>query len=370
LVVSGLGLDLAIWDFDGESRLHFRVPVALVVVSAVGVVAALLNRQRRPWLAFWVTLTYSVVWGALLQAYQPFVGLLIILYHLGRNFSFRSEARAVTLVAIPWVINTYNAAEASGPSLPALIVTGAIWLAIGAITWLAGQAGYRSEKIFKLQAAKQAAESALALQQERLDLAREVHDIVAYSISAVMFQAAGARAVAGDADPRIRQVLGAIELTSTQAMRELRSLLALLLPGAVNSRPDGIATLDDLDLLLETTRRCGVSVRLVQDGDRTLLGSNVEHTAYRVLQESLANAMRHAGHGSEAKVKLEWGPTDLRLTVLTKAGAPRNAPHSWNSSGLGLEGLRERVAGVGGHFDAGPCGEGDFLVAADLPYRP
>lgn len=367
LVVAALVLDLLIWGFDGRTRAGFTVPDGVVVGSAIAAFAVLLVRHRRPWVAFLCLWSYTVLWGALLPTYQPFTGLLIALYHLARHPQQRTARQPLLLLVVPWVINTYNAVVATGVRPLDTAVTAAIWCAMAAGVWLAGRAGHRTQHIFELERANQAAEAALALQQQQLRLARELHDIIAHSVNAVMFQAAGARAIGNSLSPQLQHSLHAIESSSTQAMRELRRLLGLLQPEAKADAVEAVASLNDLDQLLDTTRACGIDIRVTVEGRPTPLDPSVDHTAYRVLQEALANTMKHGGRGARADVDLQWSTDRLRITVRDQPGldAPRSTPGT-TSTGYGLRGLRQRVTGIGGQLNTGPAG-GGFLVIADLP---
>lgn len=369
LVGAALILDLLIWGFDGRSRLGITISPLVVMASAVPVFVALLSRRRRPWAAFLVVWLYSVCWGGLLPTYQPFIGLLVAVYHFARHHAAGVARGPLPLLAVPWGIDTYNAVVARGPTPTVLVVTAAIWSAIAATVWLVGRAGHRTQYGYELRTATQAAAAEAALEQQRLQLARELHDIVAHSISAVMFQAAGAQAAAQQLDPDLRAALNAIETSSTQAMRELRRLLGLMHPEAETTGSiEATASLDDLAPLLDTTRACSVTVRLREEGTPSPLDPSVDHTAYRVLQEGLANTMRHGGRGAEADIQLSWLPRTLRITVGSRTGPIADPPASSGGTGLGLglSGLRQRVTGVGGRFDARPQ-PGGFLIHAVLP---
>ena len=366
-VGAAMVLDLLIWGGNGHTRLGFTVPAWVVVGSAVVAFSFLIVRRQHPWAAFVSLWIYSLMWGALLPTYSPFTGLLVVLYNFARRSELRVARRALVPLIVPWAINTYDAVVATGVKLSSVVVTAAIWCAIAATVWLAGRAAYRTQRIFELQTAKQAAEASLALQEQQLRLARELHDIVAHSLSAVMFQAAGARAAASTLDPQTDGALQAIETSATQATRELRRLLGLLHPEADATMVEAVASLHDLDQLLDTTRSCAVDVRFSEEGQRTRLDPSVDHTAYRVLQECLSNAMKHGGEGTEADVHLAWYSTTLRITVRTRNGrGPGRAVSASSQSGHGLNGLRQRMVGIGGRLDASRTPEG-FLVIADLP---
>ena len=119
--------------------------------------------------------------------------------------------------------------------------------------------------------------------------------------------------------------------------------------------------------MLDTTRASGVAVHLIEDGPPTQLDPSVEHTAYWIIQEGPANTLKHGGLGAEADIHLEWQPNDLRITTRSRAGLiGLDRVNGEPESGHGLDGLRQRVARVGGTLDIRP-GSNDFLLVAVLP---
>lgn len=366
-VVAGAAvLDVLIWGFDGQSRFVFMVPVPVVLTTTVGAFAVLLVRRNHPWIAFLSAWAYSVFWALLLLTYQPFTGLLISVYQFARHTNVRWGRHPLWLLLVPWMLDTYNAVVAIGTHASAVAVTAALWFALAAAVWLIGRGGWRTQRIYELEAANQTADHDLALQQQQMRFARELHDIVAHSISAVMFQAAGARAIAANRDPQLDEILKSIETASTRAMRELRRLLGLLHPEDDHDLVNAVASLDDLDDLIKTTRACSVNVRLSEEGQRIPLDPSVDHIAYRVLQESLTNTMKHGGPGAEVDLHLLWQRNQLRITARSHTGRGASRPNPEGPGGYGLRGLNQRVAGVGGHVEAGPLTDG-YLVVARLP---
>jgi signal transduction histidine kinase len=211
-------------------------------------------------------------------------------------------------------------------------------------------------------------EARRAVASERARIARELHDVVAHHVSMMVVQAeAGPLAV--ERDPaRAAGAFAAIAATGRQALVELRRLLGVL-------RGDGQAAslapqpgLDQVPSLVEQVARAGLEVELVVEGEKTPLPAGVELSAYRIVQEALTNAVRHAGPG-RARVLVRYGERDLELTVRDEGGgggaAPAGGPPS--RSGQGLVGMRERVSLFGGELHAGPGPDGGFTVAARLP---
>ena len=226
---------------------------------------------------------------------------------------------------------------------------------------------------------------------ERARIAREFHDIVSHNLSVVALRAGVARALVDQDPEHARNTLHELEQTSRSALQEMRHLLSALredpvaLPaegGAPGEREEAerqpAPRLDRVDALLDTVQGTGVVWRLDRRGTVRELGSGVEMTAYRVVQEAVTNILKHAGAGY-ARVLLDYGVAALRVEVTNHAAGPGPQPTSQlaniavrdrilPASGHGLVGLRERVALLGGTLAAHPV-PGGFHLAAVLPFR-
>ncbi|MBB6555240.1 sensor histidine kinase [Nonomuraea rubra] len=193
--------------------------------------------------------------------------------------------------------------------------------------------------------------------EERLTMAQELHDVLAHNISLIHVQASTALHLI-DANPeQARSALATIKTASKEVLGEMRSVLNVLREGAPRSPTAG---LDRLDELIE---RSGVDVTLKRVGSRPL-PPQVERAAYRIVQESLTNAARHAP-GAAVSVRLEYGEQELALRV-TDSGSGTPGALSESGSGNGIPGMRERASALGGTLVAGPSGTG-FEVEARLP---
>jgi signal transduction histidine kinase len=217
--------------------------------------------------------------------------------------------------------------------------------------------------------AHQAAE---AVRTERLRLARELHDIVAHAVSAIILQAAGARTLVTTEDGRVRQAFTVIESAGVQAMNELHRLLGLLRTvdpdqTAGTDFDDLQPGLEDLPALVDFSRASGLDINLVVEGRRARLDRSVDLAAYRVVQEALTNATKHGGRTVHVHVHYVLPEQQVSIEVrnLRESSQPATTVDSL-SSGHGLIGLAERVSLVGGRLRAGPVGDG-FLVRAELP---
>ena len=212
-----------------------------------------------------------------------------------------------------------------------------------------------------------------AVVDERLRIARELHDIVAHSMGVVVVQAMVADAVLTDDPAQARRAVAAIRDTGRSTLDELRGLL-----GVLRSKDDGTTPLPglaDLEALIDQMTRSGLRVAMEVRGRRGAVPQTVDLAAYRVVQESLTNALRHAA-GSAVRVEVEYRPDSVAVRVTddggtsSAAGVPggaRPSPVVPAGTGSGLAGMAERVALFGGTFSAEPRAGGGFEVTAHLP---
>ena len=209
---------------------------------------------------------------------------------------------------------------------------------------------------------EQAERERAAVAGERRRIARELHDIVAHRVSTMVIQAESGIATA-DEPGRSAESFAAIAGSGRQALGELRGLLGLLRDddeaAAVAPQP-GLARLDEL---VEQARRAGLPVQVRVSGDLDALPPGVDLAAYRVVQEALTNALRHARTPASVEVRREGGAVEV---LVRNALPPGGTPAHTDGAGHGLAGMRERVRFHRGAFSAGPEG-GDFVVRASLP---
>ncbi len=334
---------------------------AFVLVSAQAV--ALLWRRRYP-------VPISLLSGALATVYGlsylpdpavPYAGL-VGLYSVAAYASQRWAWIAAGLAAVS--IGVAMAVDASAD-----VQDVAVNYLLFAAAWLLGdgtrtrreRAGELEERAVQAERTR-AAEAERAVVEERNRIAREMHDVVAHHVSLMVVQAeAGPVAVDRNPEQAVR-AFDSISATGKQAMAEMRRLLGVL-------REDGSAQrtprpgLDRLPELVEGVRAAGLSVDLQIDGDPRPLPPSVDLSAYRLLQEALTNASRHAGP-AQVQVRVTYAPDALHLDVvddgLGSAGTPGPGGH-------GLVAMRERVALVGGTLEVGPLDGGGWAVSARMP---
>lgn len=210
-------------------------------------------------------------------------------------------------------------------------------------------------------------ERELAASDERGRIAREMHDIVAHSLSVIITQSDGAR-YASEKDPEIaRETLATISETGRKSLREMRRLLGVL-RGDEQASTRPLPTLEDIPELLEATRTAGLDVSYeVQGTPRRDLPPGAELTGYRAVQEALTNTIKHAGPAARADVRLLWTSSGLELEV-TDDGRGAGATEDNVGAQQGLVGMAERVALYDGRISTGPRPHGGFSASIFIPY--
>lgn len=350
-----------------------REPDALAY-ALVAVYSALpILRRMTPAVALLGGLGVGFAYAA---AQYPVALTPIVLLSLYTVAAVLPPRRARLLLAVAVVMGTLGATLSPGPTdagVPALIVS----------AWLLGNyVGSRRNYTVELEAKNQQLEQARleltdrAVTEERLRIARELHDVVAHTMSVVAVQAGTGRMVADDDPAAARQALATIETTARSALAEMRRMLGILRGSDLTER--GTLTpspgLGDLDALVADVVRSGVTVEVRVEGHRTDVPAGIDLAAYRIVQEALTNVIKHAGR-VRATVLVRY--TDDAVTVEVDdegaaATGSRATPVSQavsTAAGQGLVGMRERVAMYHGDLHVGPGPAGGFHVAARLPFE-
>jgi signal transduction histidine kinase len=230
-------------------------------------------------------------------------------------------------------------------------------LLLGVSVWALAEAARN-----RIEAAHEAARRGVTEEQARI--ARELHDVIAHGVSVMVVQAAAAGDVFDHRPDQARAAIDAVEHTGREVLGELRRLLAAVRPEVDDgppAPPPGLAQLDDL---AEQLRAAGLDVVIRRDGRPVPLPAGVDLSAYRIVQEALTNTLRHA-HATVAEVTLRYRPDAVEIEVVDDGRAANRVVDA--RPGLGLIGMRERTAVLGGTFAAGPTAHGSFRVTARLP---
>jgi signal transduction histidine kinase len=335
---------------------------AALIAAAMS--ALLLVRRRRPVGAAVALLALGVLESALVADLDDLVAsffpLLVLAYGGGAYAEPRAARAALTLLLTAVVaVGAIDDAGLSNVAFPAVIVT---------LCWLGGRnvrtrtrlAAELHEAAARLTEQREA-EAREAVAEERRRIAREMHDVVAHGISVMVVQAAGARQILPRDPARAEEAAARIARAGRDALAEME-----LLVGALETLPEcGPApALDALPALLERARHAGLTVTLRVEGTPRALPQGAEQAAYRVVQEGLTNAIKHAA-GAPCDVVVGWGERALELRVSDR-GRGGAAPRL-EGAGHGLLGMGERVRLYGGELQAGPRTGGGFEVVARIP---
>jgi signal transduction histidine kinase len=342
-----------------------RRPV--VAVLALGWSLPFLARGRYP---FWAAIAVCTALIALAFAAglstnnltMPFVAAVMASVAFGL-ISERRRAIAgwSAVIAAAAVVDYQTTAAFSDFFWTTLILT---------LAWFFGIAlGTRTEQTRELQLRVEAVErdraraAERATAEERSRIARELHDVVAHSVSVMVVQASGVRRLLKDDQEREREALVSVEQIGRQALTEMRRMLGVMRTG--EDQPAALAPqpgLQHLDRLIAQVEEAGLPVTLHIEGERPDLSPGVDLSAYRIVQEGLTNALKHA-KGAHADVVIRYVDGLVQLEIADDGiGSPNGTP-----GGHGLVGMRERVAVYGGTLEAGPRDGGGFVLRAELP---
>jgi signal transduction histidine kinase len=341
-----------------------RVLTAVVVVPLLTLPFAV--RRRMPLISAALVLgmvaVESVIWGGA-EATTLFLALVIAVYSAAANANRRWLVLVSGLVAGSIHLVTDPHAHVASD----LVWSGGILV----LAWLFGLAVHgRQSELHSLatETVRLAADRELhaieAVAEERLRVARELHDVVAHAVSVVVVQSQAAQSLIGRDDERARTSLVAIEDTARTALVEMRRLLGMLRDdeARVLAPQPGLTRLPDL---IAGVREAGLAVLLEVDGDPVALAPGVDLSAYRIVQEGLTNTLKHS-EASSARVRVQYELQRIRLTV-EDDGPTTTRPTATASGGRGLAGMRERVALYGGRVESGPRAAGGWRLQASLP---
>jgi signal transduction histidine kinase len=361
-VASLLSSDIAAID----ARLEPGDPLSVTATSVAGL--SLVWRRSRPVASFGVFVSSCLV-VALTDHYIGLLSVLLLfsLYSLAAHGRRRDAVGGLAACLLCFV----GLAVLDVPDLGTIDLLQACALLVAA--WALGDAirSRRTQQQERLRTAEQAAATAReqlarAVVEERLRIARDLHDVVAHSMSLIAVQAGvGGHVIRSDVDAAER-ALEVIAETSRTALRQTRSMLGLLRAGDADEAAPPAHTLRDLTALVEGVRRAGIDVALTVDGPARALDGDVELTAYRIVQESLTNVLRHSG-ARRAAVRLTYVEDGLAVEVSDSGGPGPRPAQDHAVSGHGLVGLRERTRLLGGAFAYEAVDGAGFRVTAHLP---
>ena len=364
---------IGLFTLEVEAGSSRREGDALGVLLSLGIWTMVALRRRRPVLTLWVTVALTVAFW-MLQYVEGVTGLgvLLMVYtlavHVDRPASLRiGIAVGVILIGAMATGLVFDAEDLP----PVAVLANTI---VFATAWTIGdsvrnRSAYLAEVEARADRAEREQEIAAqqAVQEERVRIARELHDVVAHSVSVMVVQAGAGRRVLDRNPEQAAEALAVVESTGRNALDELRRLLGVL------RHEDGVPTIvpqptaGDLSALVEQWRDAGMDVELDAEDEPPELPAGVGLTVYRIVQEALTNVMKHAGPAS-AHVTVRYDDdVHIEVTDDGRGGRPHDADVP--SSGQGLIGMRERVELFGGTLAIGPRPGGGYRVRATIPVR-
>jgi signal transduction histidine kinase len=377
-------------DVDGTGIARLRLSMAVLAAAAAVLVAGQkhLLTQPGPGLALVLAgvLPFAVVagWPQLLQPGWPLAAALLVAAGSATGLLFYRAAdgdgAVLFFIALAAWVGGAARPQVSVPAgvlvvvlpLAASTLGGSrtpVTAAIGAgFAWVAGTAVRAQARTAAQLATAQAAAARNQIAAERQQLAREFHDLVGHTLSVTMLHMSAVRLSLEDGEAgEALESLDQAQRAGREAMREMRQTVTLLgsLPG--DGPPAALPQVRDLPELTAGYTAAGLKVDLVIDADLSAIPGDVGLAAYRIAQESLSNAARHAP-GSTARVQVRATPTELQLEVINDISSPSAALPAWRGGGHGIAGMTQRARLAGGAFSAGPDG-GQWRVEAVLPLR-
>ncbi|BAS13545.1 sensor histidine kinase YxjM [Arthrobacter sp. Hiyo8] len=344
-----------VFSASHQATLRPLDPLAFILLLAGPV--ALAFRTRRPAVMLPITLPAASVYLLLGYAWGPIVLSLALSIILTAAAGLRWQAwLGAGISAAAVVLMTVLAGDETG------LVRASAGVAWAAILVLIGE-GFRrrGERMAEYRRRREAAKQA-ERDEYRLTLARDIHDVVAHSLSMINVQASVALHLGTNDPEKLRPALEAIKAASKESLAEVRQLLGVLRDDAPLS-PSAPPSLGRIPELVDDARRGGLEVRFENSVDPERVGPGQQEAAYRTVQEGLSNVRRHSGAAS-AVVLLELSGNALRVRIDDDGGGLRGAP-----AGNGLRGMRERVEALGGTLGLTPLEPG-LRVEANLPLNP
>jgi signal transduction histidine kinase len=370
----------------------FGLDLVIVVLTSITIVEAWLLDEVEGSPA--ALTAFALAWGLPLLARRrfpvaaPTVTLLLVALQAA-VFPHSVPYSFGTFIVVLIATAQYGLLGVTAPSIGGFVLTAALiafvvvrdpesepadlllLIPVAGFAWLIGFAFHErnrraAELVERAERAERAreTEARAAVAEERARIAREMHDVVAHSLSVMVVQAEAAEAMLDDDPERARRPLAAVQQTGRGALAELRRMLGVMREMA----EEGPALapqpgLEGLDELARQVREAGLPVDVRVEGEPRPLPPGIDLSAYRIVQEGLTNALKHAGPAT-AEVVVRYGEREIELEVRDdgRGSAPRT-----NGRGHGLIGMQERVALYGGRLSAGPRPEGGFALTARLP---
>jgi signal transduction histidine kinase len=347
------------------------LPLALSIPIEAALTLVLLARHRFPFAApagmLVAGAALSFIDGRLIPyTAASFLSALAACFLLGLLSERRQALIGIGIANAAVLIIVGNDPEAAGGDyvfIPLLFT--AVWLCALGFGRKLEQAREAEERAARLEREREE-QARAAVADERGRIARELHDVVGHAVSVMTVQASAVRRLLRPDQEREREALLIVEQSGREALAEMRRLVGVL------RRPEEAPalapqpSLQHLDRLIEQAREAGLPVQLRIEGEAAELPAGIDLTAYRLVQEGLTNAMKHA-RATQAEVVVRYGDGAVELLVSDDGRGETDGDGHAESGGHGLVGMRERVAVYGGELEAGPRPEGGYALRARLP---
>jgi len=358
-------VDFAGLDLDTIRTLGWREPDALAVVLILVQTIPVAFRRRFPTTALVVaSLGFFLDRNLNYPSTIAIFGLLFVFHAIGSELPRRRALitgwTAIGLMTAFTISGVFADQVSFGTPLVVFIFTSFPFL-LG----LESRERRETEAEFAVRTSQLEFDKAEAVQQERARIARELHDVVAHEMTVATIQAAAARRLIGADDEEAARAAAEAERAGHEGLVELRRLLGVLRteePASRSPQPG----LQQLDALADQMREAGLDVMVDIDGDRRDIPPGMDLNAYRIVQEALTNALKHAGPGVTAVVRISYRPEAIEI-VVSDDGRGASSSYGAPGTGHGLIGMRERTAMLQGTFAAEPVPGGGFRVSATIP---
>ena len=363
-VIPAILLVFTLWEMSLQGR--FGGPLVVYALDAVIANAALVFRRRAPLTAVVVVAASGAVTAVAVvpaESAGAFLTVLLATYSIACHTDGRRRAAGTLALAIAIGVHLSQdpLTTSIGEALPTVLIAAFAWTAGLIVRLRADEAIQQGRRAEQLEVSRAAAVRAAA-EAERSRIARELHDIIAHNLSTIVVQA-GAERLDGQALPeRAEATLTTIEDTARQTLDEMRRLLGLLRKGPADDVRGPQPRLARLDDLADQVASAGLHVEVRREGEVRPLPDGLELSAFRIVQEALTNALKHAGP-ARAQVAVRYLAGELVVRVTDTGRGHRGGA----GDGHGLIGIRERVELYGGELTTGNEPQGGFAVEARFP---
>jgi len=366
LIVAGIVVAIVVSIADRNNPDGPDGPLWFDIIASVAFLTPLFFRRRYPFgapVAVGVIIaTISFIdTGWVNDQFVSFLTGFVVAFMFGMLRDRNQAVAGAAFLAGTVAVVAHNQGDHPGDFIFPTIVFGIAWV----VGFMLGQkfleGDLAKERAERLEREREE-QARLAVAEERARIARELHDIVGHSVSVMTVQAAGVRSLLRPDQEREREALVIIEQTGREALAEMRRLVGVLRRPEEGPALAPQPSLEHVEKLVAQARDAGLPVELRVEGDPVQLPAGVDLTAYRLVQEGLTNAIKHA-RAEHAEVVVRYADAHVELTVSDDGRGDGDGVKGGN----GLVGMRERVSVYGGELDAGPRPEGGFRLHATLP---